>query len=104
MVSSPPPEPLLLALTVIVQVAFLVLSAADLTVIVAVPSALAVTKPVLETVATLVASDSQVTFLLVALDGEIVAVNCCVSPISSVAEVGLTVTPLTAIAVTVIST
>ena len=65
-----------LDLTVIVQVAFFVESAADLTVIVAVPSALAETKPVLETVATEVASDSHVTFLFVALDGLIVAVNC----------------------------
>ena len=80
------------------------LSAADFTVIVAVPAATAVTKPVLETVATLVVSDCHVTFLFVALLGAIVAVNCCLSPTVREADVGLTITPVTAIAVTVMST
>jgi len=73
------------------------------TVIVAVPAATPVTKPLLFTVATPVLLDDQVTALLVALDGETVAVSCCVDPEAIDAEVGLTVTPVTATALTVIA-
>ena len=70
------------------------------TVIVAEPAATAVTKPVELTVATAVLPDDQVTAWLVAFEGAIVAVNCCVAPaVASVAVVGLTVTPVTDTAV-----
>jgi hypothetical protein len=61
-----------LALTVTEQVAFLPPSLV-VTVIVAVPAALAVTKPEEDTVATVVLLEDQVTDLFVAFDGETVA-------------------------------
>jgi hypothetical protein len=68
-----------------------------LTVIVAVPTALAVTSPVELTVAIVELLD-QVTVLLVAFVGNTVAVSCCVLLIAViVAEVGDTVTPVTTI-------
>src|SRR3954468_12557763 len=62
----------------------------------AVPMALAVTKPFALTVATAVLLDDHVTFLLVAFEGATVAVSCCVAPTVTVADVGETVTPVTA--------
>jgi len=82
------------ALTVIADVAVL-LPSLVVTVIVALPAATAVTKPVELTVATDVLLDDHVTAVLVALLGAIVAVSCCVAPVAIVAEVGLTVTPVT---------
>ena len=67
------------------------------TVMVALPAATADTSPELLTVATDVLSELQVTVLLVAVEGEIVAVNCCVAFIERLAVAGLTVTPVTAI-------
>jgi hypothetical protein len=51
-------------------------------VIVAVPADIAVIKPVAETVATAALLLLQLTFLLVALAGDTVAVNCPVVPVS----------------------
>ncbi len=62
---------------------------------VAVPAATPVTRPELLTVAIDVFDELQVTFLLVAFDGETVAVSCCVVPTLTEADVGLTVTPVT---------
>ncbi len=73
------------------------------TVMVAVPAATAVTRPAVLTVATAVLLLLHVTFLLVALAGATVAVNCCVEPIFTVAVVGLTVTPVTTTGVTVMA-
>jgi hypothetical protein len=56
------------------------------TVIVAVPMATAVTKPLVLTVAFAVSLEDQVTFLFVALAGATVAVSCCVLPTETVAE------------------
>ena len=47
---------------------------------VAVPTANAVTFPLLETLATLEALEDQLTLLFVASDGETVALSCFVSP------------------------
>ena len=58
------------------------------------PGALAVTKPLLLTVATVVLLDFQVTFLLLVLLGVTVAVSCSVCPVFSVAEVLLSETPV----------
>jgi len=73
-----------------------ILPLSDVAVIVALPAATAVTSPVPFTVATELLSELQVTVLLVAFEGEIVAVNCCVAFIERLAEGGLTVTPVTA--------
>ena len=54
---------------------------------VAVPADLAVTKPLLLTVATLLLLEVHVTVLLVVLLGDTVAVSCNVSPLLMVAEV-----------------
>ena len=62
-------------MTVNAQVALLLLPSAVVTVIVAVPGALAVTKPLLLTVATVVLLDFHVTFLFVVLLGVTVAVS-----------------------------
>ena len=59
-------------------------AALDVHVIVAVPTAFAVTKPEADTVATDVLLDVHVTLLSVALLGNTVAVSCCVLPFSSV--------------------
>jgi hypothetical protein len=58
------------------------------TVIVAFPADTAVTSPLAFTVATAVLFELHVTFLLVALAGRTVAVNCCVAPIEIEADVG----------------
>ena len=67
-------------------------------VIVAVPTATALTRPALDTVATVSSEDVQV-IVPVAPEGVSVAVSCCVSPpaIESVAVVGATVIPVTTI-------
>ena len=65
------------------------------TVIVAVPAAWPVTTPEEETVATDLLLDDQVTDLLVAFEGVIVAVRVCMSPIVIVNEVLSSVTPVT---------
>jgi hypothetical protein len=67
------------------------------TVIVALPAAIAVTRPELFTVATEVLLLLQLTFLLVASDGCTVAVSCPVCPTVKLKLVGLTVTPVTGI-------
>ena len=74
-------------MTVTSQVALRLLPSAVEAVIVAVPPPLAVTKPLLLTVATLVLLDFHVTFLLLVLLGVTVAVSCSVSPLFIVAEV-----------------
>ena len=66
------------------------------TVIVAEPSATPVTIPDALTVATEVSLEFQITFLLVALDGAIVEISRVVAPTPKDAEVGATVTPVTA--------
>jgi hypothetical protein len=66
------------------------------TVIVADPCPTPVTTPLEFTVATPVLLDDQLTFLLVALAGETVAISCCVPPTLIDAEVGETLTPVTA--------
>ena len=58
------------------------------------PGALAVTKPELLTVATVVLLDFQVTFLLLVLLGVTVVVSWSVCPVFSVAEVLLSDTPV----------
>ena len=58
------------------------------------PGALAVTKPELLTVATVVLLDFQVTFLLLVLLGVTVAVSCSVWPVLSVADVLFNDTPV----------
>ena len=79
------------------------LPSAVLTVIVAVPAAIAVTKPVALTVAIAVLLDVQVTDLLLAFAGASVAVSCCVPPVLIDAVVGLIVTPVTATVAAVIA-
>ena len=81
-------------LTVKAQVALLLLPSAVVTVMVADPGALAVTRPVVLTVATVVLLDFQVTALLEVLLGLTVAVSCKVWPVFSVAEVLLSETPV----------
>ena len=66
-----------------------------LTVMVAVPGFTDVTLPLLFTVATLVSLDDQVTFLLVALDGNTVAVNVCDALVFKVRVDASRVTPVT---------
>ena len=80
--------------TVTAQVAVL-LPSAVVTVIVAVPDATAVTFPAVETVATLVLLLLQVTFLFVALLGEIVAVSVSVAFGANVSVVLFRLTPVT---------
>jgi nicotinic acetylcholine receptor alpha-3 len=65
------------------------------TVIVAVPSATAVTKPLASTVATEVLSDDHVTEGSVAVAGVTMAVNCCVSVGSKITDTGLILTAFT---------
>src|SRR5699024_6063548 len=65
------------------------------TVIVAAPSALAVTSPVSSTDATPSSSDANVTTWLSASLGSIVAVNCRVAPTTRLLVFGATVTPVT---------
>ena len=73
-------------------------------VIVAFPSlTLAVTLPLLSTVAILVSLDFQVTFLFVALFGVIVAVRALVSFCLRVKDSGVTLKPVTLIGLTVTS-
>ena len=59
------------------------------------PAAIPVTSPVLLTVATDVLAELQLTVLLVALEGETVAVSCWVAFTEMLADAGLTVTPVT---------
>ena len=80
--------------TVTEQVAFL-LPSSVVTVIVAVPAFFAVTTPEVETVATVVLLEDQVTFLFVALDGDTVAVSVCVWPSTKVRLVWFKLTPVT---------
>ena len=76
--------------TVMSQVAVKFEPSVVVAVIVAVPLATAVTRPVLLTVATAVLLLVQVTFLFVAISGVIVALSCNVFPlVVSVAEVWL---------------
>lgn len=82
--------------TVTEHVAFL-LPSSVVTVIVVVPAPLAVTNPDAETVATEVLLLLQVTFLLVALEGDTVAVSCSVAFLARVIEDLLSVTPVTGI-------
>ena len=67
------------------------------TVIVAVPAALAVTTPLEDTVATEVLLDDHVTDLSVAFDGNTVAVKVSVSPTVMDNELLFKLTPVTAI-------
>jgi hypothetical protein len=83
------------AVTVIVDVAVLAPSCV-VTVIVAVPAAIAETNPPVLTVATEVLFAAQLTVLLVAFAGATVAVSCCVVPTAIDADVGETETPVTA--------
>ena len=73
------------------------------TVMVAVPTDTPVTSPLALTVATAVFELLQVTLWFVAFAGAIVAANCCVPPIKIEAVVGLTVTPVTRIGLTVMT-
>ena len=86
--------------TVTEQVAFLPPSVV-VTVMVVVPTALAVIRPEEETVATDVLPEDQVTDLSAALAGETVAVSVSVSPIVKVRLVLFSVTPVTWIGLTV---
>jgi len=86
------------ALTVMTLVAVLPPSCV-VTVMMALPAAIPVTRPVLLTVETDVLFELQLTLLLVAFEGETVAVNCCVTFTEMLAEVGLTLTPVTGIVV-----
>ena len=83
-------------LTVTVHVAFFAPSSV-VQVMVAEPADLAVTTPEVETVATDVLLDDQVTALLVALEGETVAVRVEVLPSSRLNEVLSNETPVTVI-------
>ena len=85
----------ILLVTVIALVAVFDPSAV-VTVIVEVPANTPDTTPLVLTVAIAVFDELHITFLLVAVDGNIVAVNCCVPPTAIDALVGLTVTPVTA--------
>jgi hypothetical protein len=88
-----------LALTVTAQVADL-LPSAEVTVMVALPTDTAVTKPFDETVATEVALLLHDAFLFVALKGAMVAVNVSVPPTVRLVEVLLRDTPVTVTALT----
>ena len=85
-----------LCVTVTVQVAFFEPSC-DVQVMVAEPVDLAVTTPEVETVATDVLLDDQLTALLVALEGETVAVRVAVFPSSKDKDVLSRETPVTEI-------
>ena len=85
----------LTGVTVTVQVAVYPPSA-DLTVIVAVPTAFALIKPD-DTVATVLSLDSQYTTLFAASDGYNVAVNCFVKPAVTVTAESERETPVTLI-------
>lgn len=87
--------------TVTWQVALLLLPSAVVTVIVALPTDFAVTRPVLLTVTTAVLLDDHVTVLSVVLSGDTVAVSCNVFSISMLAVVWLNVTPVANCGVTV---
>ena len=82
--------------TVMVQVAWK-LPSWVVAVMVAVPGLILVIRPDGETVATEVLLLVYVMFWFVALDGEIVGVNCWVEPTTSVAFVGVSVSPVTVI-------
>ena len=84
------------AATVTLQVAVLFPSSV-VTVMVAVPSETAVTRPDEETVATDVKLDFQLTFLFVALEGLTVAVSCPVWPFDRDISVLFSETPVTEI-------
>ena len=73
------------------------LPSAAVALMVTVPAALAVTRPVDETVAMEVLPDDHVTFLFVAFEGLTVADNCFVSPTVSEAVEGVMDMLLTAI-------
>ena len=88
------------AVTVTEQV-FVLLPSVVVTVIVAVPAATADTCPLLLTVATAVLELVQETLLSVAFAGKTVAVRSVLPPIWRFADVGLMLTPVTAIASTV---
>ena len=90
------------AATVMSQLAVISPSKVEVTVIVASPGATAVTTPLELTVATEVLLDSQVTSLIVASFGEIVAVSVFVSPATISHSVGSTVTLVTATAFSVL--
>src|SRR5690554_7453594 len=77
------------------QLSFLLLSASDVAVIVAVPTATAVTLPLASTVATSSSLDDQLIFLLVAFEGVTVAVSCAVSSTNNVKSFGVTLIALT---------
>ena len=87
--------------TVTAQVALLLLPSAVVTVIVAEPTALAVTKPVLLTVAIDVLLELHVTAGLVVLLGDTVAVNCNVLSTTMLAVVLFKLTPVASCGVTV---
>jgi hypothetical protein len=91
-----------IGLTVMTEVA-VKLPSAVVTVMVAVPTDTPVISPVALTVATAVLLLLQVTLWFVAFAGAIVAANCCVPPINMEAVVGLTVTPVTRIGLTVMT-
>ena len=59
------------------------------------PAAIPVASPLLLTVATDVLAELQLTVLLVAFEGETVAVSCLFAFTEMLADVGLTVTPVT---------
>jgi hypothetical protein len=102
--SDTPVTATLAAATVTAQVAVLAPSCV-VAVIVAVPAAMAVTKPEVFTIAMAVLPELHVTVLLVAFAGRTVAVNWLVPPATMEAVVGLTLTLVTAIgaAVTVMA-
>ena len=87
--------------TVTLQVAFLELSVV-MTDMVAVPLATAVTFPVEDTFATLVFEDVQVTVLMVASEGFMVAVRVVDFPTAKVKDVLFNDTPVTGLFLTVI--
>ena len=91
-----------IGLTVMTEVAVLEPSCV-VTVMVAVPTETPVTSPVALTVATAVLLLLQVTLWFVAFAGAMVELSCCVPPIKIEAVVGLTVTPVTRIGLTVMT-
>ena len=76
------------------QLALKLVPSVVVAVMVAFPQLLAVTRPSLLTVATLVLLELQVTFAFVTLLGNTVAVSCRVSPLLMVAEVLFSVIPV----------
>ena len=79
------------------QLALKLVPSVVVAVMVAVPRLLAVTRPLLLTVATLVLLELQVTVELLALLGDTVAVNRSVSPLLIVADVLLRLIPVAGI-------